>query len=103
MYSDCGTALPYLDAGLDPSPVPGFISSAPAAASLTSIITQLRTSWSGSAENDTYPLYGSNVQYAILTSAPLEPNTPENSGWTTMTALMVSRAAEAFELWDDLI
>src|SRR5262249_5860177 len=39
----------------------------------------------------------------ILTSAPNDPSTPEKAGFQAMTPLMAARAAEAFELWDDLI
>jgi serralysin len=69
---------------------------------IAAIIQQLRTSWGGFSENNTYPLASTNVQYAILTSAPLDSSS-ENSGWQAMSALMVERAVEAFELWDDLV
>jgi serralysin len=75
---------------------------APPALDLDAIIEQLRTSWGGAAEGDTYPLRSANTQYAILTSAPLD-SSPENPGWTAMTPLMAARAAEAFEAWDDLV
>jgi serralysin len=100
MCSICGNAfhVPTVGAG---GAVNGPTSGAPTF-DLTAIIAQLRTSWGGAWENDTYPVSGANVQYALLTSAPLD-SSPENSGWQALTALMVQRAAEAFELWDDLI
>src|SRR6185295_13833683 len=96
----CGdpTHIPSSDQSGSGSPS----SANPPTLSLNQVIAQLRTSWGGSSENDTYPFGPSPITYAILTSAP-QDSSPENSGWIAMTALMASRAAEAFELWDDLI
>jgi len=69
---------------------------------LDQVIAQLRTSWGGASENNTYPFATSPILYAILTSPPAD-SSPENAGWVAMSALMAARAAEAFELWDDLI
>ncbi len=74
----------------------------PAVFDLDDIIVQLRTSWGGDAENATFPLYSNTFYYALLTSAPND-SSPENAGWQALTSLMEARAAEAFELWDDLI
>lgn len=103
MCSICGNAfhIPTTAVSANAGPVPGPTSAAPSL-DLAAIITQLRTSWGGQWENDTYPVYGTNIQYAILTSAPLDSSS-ENSGWQAMTDLMAARAAEAFEVWDDLI
>jgi serralysin len=103
MCSICGNAfhIPTTAVSANAGPVPGPTSAAPSL-DLAAIITQLRTSWGGQWENDTYPVYGTNIQYAILTSAPLDSSS-ENSGWQAMTDLMAARATEAFEVWDDLI
>ena len=69
---------------------------------LDQVIAQLRTSWGGASENNTYPFATSPILYAILTSPPAD-SSPENAGWVAMSALMTARAAEVFELWDDLI
>jgi serralysin len=74
----------------------------PVSFTLSQVIQQLRTSWGGFAENNTYPFVGNPISYAILTAAPLD-SSPENTGWQAMSTLMANRAAEAFELWDDLI
>ena len=74
----------------------------PPAFNLTQIIAQLQTSWGGQWENNTYPFGPSPIQYAVMTATPLD-NSPENSGFEPITALMAARAAEAFELWDDLV
>jgi len=69
---------------------------------LDQAIGQLRTSWGGNFENATFPFTASPIYYSILTSPPAD-SSPENAGWVAMSALMAARAAEAFELWDDLI
>jgi serralysin len=70
--------------------------------SLAQIVDQLRTSWSAGSTT-TYPFAGPNIVYSVLTgNAPLD-SSPENTGWLQMSALMGQRAAEAFEVWDDLI
>ncbi|PWB64642.1 MAG: hypothetical protein C3F17_06510 [Bradyrhizobiaceae bacterium] len=102
----CGNSAHKEDAirlSSDPIQIAGPSSAAPPSFGTTAIIKQLRTSWGGAFENDTYPVYNSTVYYALLASAPLDASSPENSGWQALTALMVARAAEAFELWDDLI
>src|SRR5262249_4421841 len=97
----------------NPSHVPGTFAadvpidgptsmSAPPVFSLNQVIAQLRTSWGGASENNTYPFATSTIYYKVLTSPPSD-SSPENAGWVAMSALMAARAGEAFALWGDLI
>jgi Ca2+-binding RTX toxin-like protein len=99
----CGTSKHSFESGLnvDVGAISGPTSGAPSLG-IDAIVAQLRTSWGGAWENDTYPLLNSTVYYAALTSTPND-SSPENAGFQAMSTLMASRAGEAFELWDDLI
>jgi Ca2+-binding RTX toxin-like protein len=70
--------------------------------SLAQIIQQLRTQWGGAYEGTTESWSGSGpINYYI--GGPPYSTAEEGAFKVNMTALMVSRAVLAFELWDDLI
>ncbi|MFY9294377.1 MAG: M10 family metallopeptidase C-terminal domain-containing protein [Methylorubrum rhodinum] len=74
---------------------------APPVGTLATVIDQLTTSWA--SDNDARTWAKTQVTYAIPSTAPPSSNNNEATGFRTMTALMVARARESFELWDDLI
>ena len=76
---------------------------APPAFSLAQIIQQLQTQWGGAYEGTTEHWPGTGPIPYYIGGTPYASGSGEISYWTTMTALMTSRAALAFELWDDLI
>ncbi|GJD40912.1 M10 family metallopeptidase C-terminal domain-containing protein [Methylobacterium bullatum] len=81
--------------------------SAPPPGDLARVIDQLTTSWTVAAgqpaENDARTWAGTQLTYAIPSTSPPSSNASEATGFRVMTTLMVDRAREAFELWDDLI
>ncbi|MCC0807828.1 hypothetical protein FPV16_16595 [Methylobacterium sp. W2] len=81
--------------------------SAPPPGDLARVIDQLTTSWTVAAgqpaENDARTWAGTQLTYAIPSTSPPSSNASEATGFRAMTTLMVDRAREAFELWDDLI
>ena len=81
----------------------GAGSGAPPAFSLAQIIQQLQTQWGGSYEGTTEHWPGSGPIPYYIGGTPYASGSGEISYWTTMTSLMTSRTALAFELWDDLI
>jgi Ca2+-binding RTX toxin-like protein len=76
---------------------------APPAFSLTQIIQQLRTQWGDSFEGATMSWSGAGAISYYIGGTPYSSGSGEIAYWTSMTALMISRATLAFELWDDLI
>ncbi|WP_370194082.1 M10 family metallopeptidase C-terminal domain-containing protein [Aurantimonas coralicida] len=75
---------------------------------LSAIIQQLRTQWTPATPFEGYTYDWSQVGASgtveyFIGGTPLANGSPEISGLQTMTALMQSRAALAFELWDELI
>ncbi len=74
---------------------------APPVGTLATVIDQLTTSWV--SDNDARTWAKTQVVYAIPSTAPPSSGNNEATGFRTMTALMVARARESFELWDDLI
>ena len=76
---------------------------APPAFSLSQIIQQLRTQWGGSFEGVTLSWSGTGPIDYYIGGTPYASGSGEIAYKTTMTALMQTRAALAFELWDDLI
>jgi serralysin len=81
----------------------GATLSAPPAFSLAQIVQQLRTQWGGSFEGTTASWSGSGPIDYYIGGTPYSSGSGEIPYKTSMTALMVSRATLAFELWDDLI
>src|SRR5882762_342177 len=77
--------------------------SAPPAFSLAQIVQQLRTSWGGAWEGTTESWSGSGAINYYIGGTAYASGSGEAAYTTTMTSLMQSRAALAFELWDDLI
>ena len=77
--------------------------SAPGAFSLAQIIQQLRTQWGGSFEGSTLGWGGTGAIDYFIGGTPYSSGSGEITYKTGMTALMQTRAALAFELWDDLI
>jgi serralysin len=75
----------------------------PSVFSLAQIIQQLQTQWGGSYEGTTEHWAGTGPISYYVGSTPYSSGSGEIAYWTPMTALMTSRAALAFELWDDLI
>src|SRR5262245_37164452 len=75
----------------------------PPVLSLTQIIQQLQTQWGGPYEGTTEHWSGTGPISYTIGGTPYPSGSGEISYWTPMTALMTSRAALAFELWDDLI
>jgi peptidase M10/serralysin-like protein/VCBS repeat protein/matrixin len=75
----------------------------PSVFSLAQIIQQLQTQWGGSYEGTTESWAGTSPISYYIGSTPYSSGSGEIAYWTPMTALMTSRAALAFELWDDLI
>src|SRR5258708_5720692 len=71
--------------------------------SLGQIGQQLRTSWGGSYEGTTESWSGPGGTNYYLGGTADASGSGEAAYKTTMTPLMQSRAALAFELWDDLI
>jgi serralysin len=76
---------------------------APPAFSLAQIVQQLRTQWGGSYEGTTFAWPGTGPIAYFIGGTPYPSGSGEIAYKTTMTALMISRATLAFELWDDLI
>lgn len=71
---------------------------------LPQIITQLQTSWGGAFEGRPRFWSSPSISYAILNLSPAPGSLiPELVGGAPITPTQVSFAAEAFELWDDLI
>ena len=71
--------------------------------SLAQIVQQLRTQWGGSFEGTTESWSGSSAINYYIGDTPYPSGSGEIAHKANMTALMVSRAALGFELWDDLI
>lgn len=76
---------------------------APPVFSLAQIVQQLRTQWGGSFEGTTASWPGTGAIPYFIGGTPYPSGSGEIAYKTTMTALMISRATLAFELWDDLI
>src|SRR5215210_8024290 len=76
--------------------------SAQPAFSLAQIVQQLRTQWGGSNEGTTESWPGTGPINYYIGGAPYS-TAKEGASKVSMTALMQSRAALAFDLWDDLI
>lgn len=71
---------------------------------LPQIITQLQTSWGGAFEGSVRSWSSPSITYSILNLAPAPGSlVPEFVGGAPVTPTQVAFAAEAFELWDDLI
>jgi serralysin len=67
------------------------------------IANSLQTQWGGSLEGYAMKWAGAAVSYAIPSYAPADGGSGEAAGFVQMTAHMHAMAAQAFELWDDLI
>ncbi len=76
---------------------------APSSFSLAQVVQQLRTQWGGSFEGVTMSWSGSGPIPYYINGTPYASGSGEIAYKTNMSSLMVSRAALAFELWDDLI
>ncbi|WP_232628228.1 M10 family metallopeptidase C-terminal domain-containing protein [Methylobacterium sp. Leaf118] len=74
---------------------------APPVGTLATVIDQLTTSWIGDDDRRTWS--STQLTYAIPSTAPPSSGNNEATGFRVMTNLMVARAREAFEMWDDLI
>ncbi len=79
------------------------IVSAPPVFNQSQIIYQLRTQWGGSFEGTTWSWGGAGAINYYIGGTPYASGSFEAFYKTTMTSLQQSRAALAFELWDDLI
>jgi serralysin len=66
------------------------------------IAYQVQTSWGGAFEGAYEKWAATTIYYSIPTTAPLG-RYGEATGFTQMTPYMQAQAAQAFELWDDLI
>src|SRR3954465_3001093 len=71
--------------------------------SLGQIVQQLRTQWGGAYEGTTESWGGAAAINYYIGATPYASGAGEAAYKVTMTSLMQSRAALAFELWDDLI